>query len=247
MKDKSNVRVQLDAELKELEKKDPIMQQIGLRLLEKFPYISAMVFFGSRVNGIPDERSDYDIFVLMPAGLSWKERGMTEIELKKNMGVKVQFIVSSPGASKFFLRVNPYLRFWLEEGILLGDFKKIVKDAPPLSKQGCIDSVIDLKLDVDDVKVERDLNEKAKSYYSILRRLLIVEQAIEDNYSYVMLMSELETLIGKRLFNTLKSARPVLQKEELHTLEQIIQSRLEDISKKAHSMKENVSDKYLQR
>lgn len=70
--------------MEQLQIQDPLLPRLASELRERFPDLIALAFFGSRVAGEPDEYSDYDVLLVLPEGLAWRERWETEIEFEKS-------------------------------------------------------------------------------------------------------------------------------------------------------------------
>lgn len=231
----------------QLQIQDPLLSRLAVGLRERFPDLIALAFFGSRVAGEPDEYSDYDVLLILPDGLAWRERWETEIEFEKRLGVRLQLIATSPRGVDFYARLDPSFRFWLKEAVIIGQAAVPDGNLPPVAKQGCLGSLAEAELDLKDTVRKPTLYERGKDYYKILRRITIVEKVIEGDYSYALLRRELEKLLGKDLLALLRKPRPRLKKAEVDRMAALAQKKLGEVRAKAEAMPANESDVYLDR
>lgn len=231
----------------QLQIQDPLLSRLAAGLRKRFPDLIALAFFGSRVAGEPDEYSDYDVLLVLPDGLAWRERWETEIEFEKRVGVRLQLIATSPRGVDFYARLDPSFRFWLKDAVIIGQAAALDGNLPPVAKQGCLGSLAEAELDLEDTAREPTLYERGKDYYKILRKITIVERVIEGDYSYVLLRRELEKLLGKDLLALLRKPRPRLKRAEVDRMAALARKKLAEVRIKAEAMPANESDTYLNR
>lgn len=226
---------------------DSLLPRLAAGLRERFPDLIALAFFGSRVAGEPDEYSDYDVLLVLPEGLAWRERRETEVEFEKRFGVCLQLIATSPRGVDFYARLDPSFRFWLKDALIIGQAAVLDGNLPPIAKQGCLGSLAEAALDLEDAARKPTLYERGQDYYHILRRIIIVEKVIEGDYSYALLRQELEKLLDKDLLALLRKPRPRLKRVEVDRIAALTQKKLAEVRAKAEAMPTNESDAYLDR
>lgn len=226
---------------------DPLLPRLAAGLRERFPGLIALAFFGSRVAGEPDEYSDYDALLVLPDGLAWRDRWETENDFEKRFGVRLQLTATSPRGVGFYARLAPSFRFWLKDAVIIGQTAVLDGNLPPIARQGCLGSLAEAELDLEDAARKATLYERGKDYYKILRRIIIVEKVIEEDYSYALLRRELEELLGKDLLALLRKPRPRLKKTEVDRMAALAQKKLAEVRAKAEAMPANESDAYLDR
>jgi len=227
--------------------RDPLLSQLASALYERFPQLISLAFFGSRVAGEPDEHSDYDVLLILPEGLAWKERGKAELDLERQFGVRLQLVVTSPRGVEFYTRLEPSFRFWLKEAVILGKAEILNGDLPPVARQGCLGSLLEAELDLEEAQEETTLDERGRNYYRILRKILIVKGVIEGDYSYAWLREELRKLLGERWIALLRQPGAHFSREEVETIADIVRDKLAEVKAKAEVMSPNESDEFLNR
>ena len=232
---------------RQLQIQDPLLPRLAAGLRERFPDLIALAFFGSRVAGETDEYSDYDALLVLPDGLAWRERRETELEFEKRFGIRLQLTATSPRGVDFYARLDPSFRFWLKDAVIIGQAAVLDGNLPPVARQGCLGSLAEAELDLEDAARKPTLYERGKDYYKILRRLIIVEKVIEGDYSYALLRRELEKLLSKDLLALLRKPRPHLKKAEVDRMAALARKKLAEVKAKAEAMPANESDAYLDR
>jgi hypothetical protein len=131
-----------------------------------------------------DRFSDYDVLVLLPSGLEGERRRAIEEELKRGFpSIKLDLVFGSERELLAGLPYEPYWRFWLESGVVTWGERPPVKEYPPLAK-GALDSHLNIiKSQIDLAKVLNDPNQSARCCLSALKLLLLVEEALKNEYN----------------------------------------------------------------
>ncbi len=188
---------------------DPLMAKITRKIRARLPDATAIIFFGSRVAGIADAFSDYDVLVVLPEGLELDERTRVKQEIQAAFPeVRLDLLFGSERWLIGNLRVEAHYRFWLENAIATYGRVPEVKRYPPLYKDA-----LDSRLNIlgSESKVfeasSRNLHEEANGYLSILKHLILIEHALEHDYSNCSIWTDIESLLGADLVRALRDPR----------------------------------------
>ncbi len=195
--------------ISDLQHTDQLMNQITTKIRACLPEATAVIFFGSRVAGVSDAFSDYDVLVLLPEGLELDERQRIKKEIQVTFPkVNLDMIIGSERWLLGSLRVEAHYRFWLENGIATYGHVPRVKRYPPLYKDA-----LDSRLNIigSEIKVieawSRNLHQEAGGYLRILKHLVLIEHALEKDYSNRSVWADVERLLGIDLIRVLHDPR----------------------------------------
>lgn len=228
---------------------NPKLADVAEELLRRIPTTIALVFYGSQVEGEADQYSDYDVLVIAPSSdvPGWRERTRLAGELAERLGVKVQLITMSPEAAWLELRIKPYLRHWLERGVILGDGLIFAEPLPPLAKLGARDCLTTIEIDLEEMTEKEDGRRwKGEQFLRALRRLLIVRAAIGRNYRSDV-KQELEALIGATTLKRLRNPKGRVSAEDVNRLTTALDTLLAEVKELIEAMPENSSDWEIRR
>lgn len=227
----------------------PRLADIAEELLLHIPTTIALVFYGSQVEGETDRYSDHDVLVIAPSSdiPAWREQTRLVEELAARFGVKVQLVTMSPEAAWLELRLKPYLRHWLERGIILGDGSIFTEPFPPLAKLGARDCLITIEIDLEEMTEEKDGGRwKSEQFLRALRRLLMVRAAIGGNYRSNV-KQEVEALIGATTLKRLRNPKGRVSVEVATRLKAALDALLAEVKELIEAMPENSSDWEIRR
>lgn len=190
---------------------DPLMRQITRKIRARLPNATAIIFFGSRVVGVADAFSDYDVLVLLPEGLESDERKRVKNKVQAAFPrVKLDLVFGSERGLCGNLRVEAHYRFWLENGIATFGRVPRVDRYPPLYKDA-----LDSRLNIigSEIKVveawSRNLQQEANGYLGILKHLVLIEHALDGDYSSQSVWTDVEKLVHPELIRALRDPKAV--------------------------------------
>lgn len=220
------MKPQLDATQKALTKK--------IRAL--VPDATAIIFHGSRVRGIPAPTSDYDVMVLTPRGMDFDKRRKVKTLVQRTIpNVKIDVAFGSERALIANLAVEPYYRFWMENGV--ASFGQIphVESYPPFYKDA-IDShlrILRARINVTEVCSQTEA-QKAMGYLQILKLLVLIELAMQGEYRNEVLWAQVERLIGATRLTYLRGlgANQRVRKKTSLELRRLVERKLATVRRK---------------
>jgi predicted nucleotidyltransferase len=230
---------------RELVKLDPNLTIIADAVMRTFPATKAILFYGSQVQGQPDGYSDYDVLAILPSSEVpdlW-ERAEIERELRERHGLRVHFSATSPETAWLELRMAPYLRHWLEQGVLLGDGDVFQEPFPPLAKEGARVTLGSIENDLDLMIEQGDSRRwRAEVLMRALRSLILLRTAIWGRYP-CDLRGEVETEVGAAIVKRLRNPKGRIRPDDLERLERRVKELLRQVKELAAAMPENASDR----
>lgn len=195
--------------ISDLQPTDQLMNRISAKIHARLPDATAIIFFGSRVAGVADAFSDYDVPVLLPEGLETDKRKRVKSEMQAAFPqVNLDMIIGSERWLLGSLRVEAHCRFWLENGIATHGHVPRLERYPPLYKDA-----LDSRLNIigSEIKVveawSRNVHQEASGYLRILKHLVLIEHALEKDYSNRSVWEEVEALLDKDLIRMLRDPR----------------------------------------
>lgn len=214
------MKPQLDANQKAITKK--------IRAL--VPEATAIIFHGSRVRGLPAPTSDYDVMVLTPTGVDLEERKQIKAKLEKVFpAIEIDVTFGSERWMLANLGREAYLRFWLENGIATFGHLPTIEQYPPLYKD-----VLNTELDLLKARFllardwSRTLYYQARQYLRLLKRLIIIELALRQEYSNLALWTTLQQQVGMELLEILrdKTKRHRIRKPMVRRMERLVSRKI---------------------
>jgi len=225
---------------------DPLLPAIAKEVLRAYPTTQALLFYGSHIQGRVDGYSDYDVLAIMPSEdvPDWWERGELAAKLRERYGIKLEFVVTSPGVAWLELRIAPYLRHWLESGVVLGDGNIFPEPLPPLAKEGARVSLGSIECDLEILEEAGSRRWKGEILMRALRRLILLRAAISGQYPYD-LKREVEQLVGATTSRRLRNPKGRVQPDDLERLRLQVERLQREVKDLAAAMPENASDQDL--
>ncbi|HZQ11092.1 MAG TPA: nucleotidyltransferase domain-containing protein [Anaerolineae bacterium] len=184
-------------------------QVITKELRALVPDATAIIFFGSRVQGLESPTSDYDIMVLAPTGVDLGERERIKKILNSTFpSVTLDLVFGSERWMRANLGREPHLRFWLENGVATYGRIPRFKPYPPFYKDA-------VEVQVGLIRARMILIEgwsrtqygAARGYLYLLKELTLIELALKHDYRNEALWREIETSVGSDLLTILRNPR----------------------------------------
>ncbi len=232
--------------LHELKTRNPKLYQLALEVYQKLPDLKMLALYGSQVAGVADEFSDCDVLVVSEKVLEKGEKRKFKQELERKLGIKLHLTIWSERSYRTFILTEPHLKFWLSEAIIL-DEGGLSWPLPPTAKWGYKEAlhVAEGYIDIgDDALGPR----RAAYYLTPLKIVLMVEHALNLDYSYKKVREELERLVGKDLVQATREDRfspKGIKKKQIEELRKIAREKLRKVRIKLSLLGENESDLYL--
>lgn len=226
---------------------NPMLPHIAREVLRRVPRAQTLVFYGSQVMGGTDQYSDYDVLIIVPSNdvPSFQERAEIERTLAEQHGVKVQIAATSPTAVWLELRLNPYLRHWVEQGIVVGNGSTFAEPLPPLAREGARVSLGSIENDIELMIEDGDgRRSRGEVLFRALRMLLLLQAAIQGDYT-VDVRKKAEELLGTTAVRRLRNPKGRLSAHDVARLETEVQRLLVTVRKLVDNMPENNSDEEL--
>jgi predicted nucleotidyltransferase len=229
--------------LQELRMTDKKLYQLALEIYKKCPDLKALVFYGSRISGSADAFSDYDAMVITEAVHHRAESRRIERELAKELGIKVHLTTYSEKNFKTFAMIEPHLKFWLNDAVVLMEGWK-PGQLPPTARWGYREALY-LAEGYIEVGDESKDSHSATCYLVALRIILMVEHALKLDYNYENVRREVEQLVGKRLSGAVRKnhlSPKGIKEKEINKLGELTRRKLREVRRVLESIGENESD-----
>ena len=229
------------AKLQELESMDPNFHRLAEEVYRRYPDLSAVVFYGSRIAGSADEFSDYDVLVVTRESHEWTETRRVEQELRGELSVGAHLTVYSEKTFRLLVITEPHLKFWMNNSVVLTEGHELGV-LPPTAKWGYTEALYLAEgyIDVGNMGGRGQVI----SYLTALRMILMVEHSIGLDYDYENVRKEVERLVGGRLIRATRAnpLSPNVRKEETVQLRRRVRKRLREARSKLDLIGENESD-----
>ncbi len=227
--------------LTQLAKKDRMLHCLAVELFEMFPELKALILYGSHVRGDVDRYSDYDVMLILPK--KTEESRIVRQKIEKKLGITLHLTIYSEKGYHSAVLAEPYIRFWLAEGIVFDEASIIKTPIPPIPKiayeewQSTAESYM---------KTAHQMETKAKKgryYLTALEILELVKAALVMRYDFSFVKAQLVGLVGKETIKRLRAGRQ-LGSKELKLLEKACKKELKTINAILSKMGENEADIY---
>ena len=228
--------------LLELKKMNPKLYQLALGLYQRYPDLKLLVLYGSQVTGSADFLSDYDTMVITETLHDRREEKNIRRELENELGIKLHLTVYSERGFKILAMTEPHLRFWLNEGVMLEEGIAL-GPLPPVARWGYREALY-LAEGYIDIGDQGGVASVA-SYLIALKITLIVEHALNLDYSYENVRKEIEALVGRDFLLAVRKDRfspRGLRKRQIEELKRAVREKLRKVRAKLNLIGENESD-----
>jgi predicted nucleotidyltransferase len=221
-----------------------LMQRITAEIRARLPDATAIIFFGSRVAGVADTFSDYDVLVLLPDGLEEDERRRVKREMQTAFpGVKLDMVLGSERWLRARMPYEPFYRFWLKESVVTWGKGPNIKRFPPLatgamkSYLGIVGAEIDFAAAVEDRRVGSRIGLNA------LEMLLEIDHAFKHNYSTRAVRQAMGTLVGSDLVARVRNPKSKLAEKDQRALLRMARAKYRAVKAMLEAMPENSADR----
>lgn len=192
------MKAQLDANQKAITKK--------IRAL--VPDATAIIFYGSRVRGLPSPTSDYDVMVLTEMGMAEEERA----RVKEKLASRFPELAIDPvfGTERWLLAhlyMEPYYRFWLENAMASWGKVPYIENYPLLHRGALASRLRVTRSEIGVVQVlSRTLYSEGRGYLRILKNLILIEHALAQDYRNETLWADVRETVGNDVFAILRDS-----------------------------------------
>lgn len=227
--------------LEELERKKGKLHPLAMELFRMFPELSALVLYGSQVRGDADEYSDYDVLLILP------EKNVETAEVRekigKMLGIKLHLTIYSERGYGNAVLSEPYLRFWLAEGVVLDESGVLRAPFPPVPKMAYEEWVSTAQAYMENAGETKSPGKKCRYYFTALEILECVKEALQMRYDFGPVKSRLEELIGKEKMQEMRSGAH-LERGTAALLGRVCKKELGDIASALKCLGDNEADIY---
>jgi len=234
------------AKFQRLASKNKILLNLVVALYEEVADLKMILMFGSQARGGADRLSDVDVLAVSGRGMGMRERKMLQEELSERLGKHVEIKVISEDQYRKWLILEPKMRFWLREGIIL-DEGGLSREIYPISKMGLLEAL-------DFVALQLELSKQgdaAVHLFTALKELLTLKHVLNLSYDTTKLKQEMQAILGKNLSAKLrvisKGKQLKLSHSEISTLKGAVSKLYPAVSKEVGRLGENEADLYLRR
>jgi predicted nucleotidyltransferase len=220
-------------------KKHRKLYNLTIKIFQNFPNLKMLILYGSQVFGKRDKYSDYDVLLILPERPeNWKE---LVHELEKD--IKLHMTVYSEQAYKFLLISEPYLKFWLNEGLIFDESGLLSKTSPPTAKTAYFENLLTAENYLNLAKKESDSLKRAKYCLTVLEILLMIENSLNLSYDFNRVKKEIEKLFGSQLLSAIRLKSTIQTSTSLKAVE-IAFKKYGEVRKMLSLIGENESDLY---
>jgi predicted nucleotidyltransferase len=222
---------------------DPLMQQITDAIRARLPQATAIIFFGSRVAGVADAFSDYDVMVVMPDGLDMDERKRVKQELQSSFpNAKLDLVFGSERRLRSSLPYYPFYRFWLKDSV--ATWGKInIKRFPPLSV-GAMKSYLGiLKAEIELADALEDRHRGSRVGIEALELLTEIELGFKRDYSTRAVKQAVTEFVGSDLVLRIRDPHSRLTEKDRQLLVHRARKKYRLVKAMLETMRQTSSDR----
>jgi predicted nucleotidyltransferase len=219
------------------------MRRIIKAIRARLPNATAIIFFGSRVAGVDDAFSDYDVMVVLPNGLEQEERMRVKKKLQAEFpNVKLDLLFGSERWLRAHLPYEPFYRFWLKNSLTTwGEMH--IKRFPPLAT-GAMKSYIEiLKAEIDLATVFDDRRAASRLGIEALELLVQIDQAFKHDYSIRSVKGIVNALVGADLARRIRDPHQTVNKQDRDIVVRVARYKYRAVKSMLETMPENISDR----
>lgn len=226
--------------LQQLAKKNKVLHALTIELLTAFPELKAIILYGSQVRGDANRFSDYDVLLILPE----KPDNMDETrqKIEKKLRIRIHLTTYSESGYKNAALSEPYIRFWLSEGIVFDESGITRSPLPPIPKIAYEEWLSTAKAYAETASAS-EAQKRSRYYLTALEILGLIRSALNLSYDYAAVKEKIASLIGGKTVSVVCSGRALGSKEE-NLLEKSCKSEISSISALLRRMGSNESDLY---
>ena len=231
--------------LQEIKQKNPKFYRLGLEIFRGYPNLRMLALYGSQLAGRADKYSDYDALLILPEVLSGEKKRSFRQELERRLGIKLHLIVCSEKTYRTMLLIEPHLKFWLNEAIILDEGGISSTPPPPTAKFGYLEALRTAEVYL---KIAKRGSFRGASYcLTALKIALMLDHALKLDYKYENVRSNLEKIAGSHLLSMVRK-NPVspgkVTTKHIRDLRKAAERKLREVRTKLDLLGQNESDLY---
>jgi len=223
--------------LKQLSKKNNMLYRLTVELFRNFPGLIALILYGSQVRGGADKHSDYDVLLILPE--KTEKAKIVKNEIEKKLKIKLHFTAYSKNGYQNAILVEPYIRFWLAEGIVFDEVGITKIPVPPIAKMAYEDWQSTAETYIETA----DETKKDRYYFTALEIIELIKAALRMNYDFGFVKKQLMEMVGAGLMKKMRQGKK-LTKKELLILKKSCKEELADTKILINRLGENEADIY---
>lgn len=197
-------------QLQRLQVTHPPLFRLTRVLYQRFPTLSALVLYGSQATGRADKYSDFDVLLILPAPV--QNTVIIQKELEKKLGIKLHLTVYSEKTFEILAITEPYLKFWLTEGIVFDETGVLSHALKGVAKLGYQEQIETAHHYVRLGQRESNPSRRASYYFTALKMLFMIDEALQLNYRYTLVRERLVGLLGEKSIQRIRKGKIVSSK-----------------------------------
>jgi predicted nucleotidyltransferase len=225
--------------LKQLERKNKKLYRLSLELFRMFPELKALVLFGSMIRGQADRFSDYDALLILEE--KTEETAEVRQKIEKKLAIKLHLTIYSEKGYKNALLSEPYIRFWLAEGIKFDEVKIFQSPPPPVPKMAYEEWLSTARIYMENAKEAEHPGKKCKYYFTALEVLGGIRAALRMVYDFGLVRQRLVQLINGQRIMKIRAMKP-LDAKDAKLLEKLCKTEFHMIDVLLNEMGDNEAD-----
>ena len=238
------IRPESYIKLQELRQKNPKLYQLALEIYRRYPNLKMVAFYGSQLTDRADKYSDYDALLILPEVLSDKNKKSFRQELEEKLEIKLHLIVCSEKTYRAMLLIEPQLKFWLNEAIILDEASISSTPPPPTAKFGYLEALRTAEVYLE---IAEGSARGASYYITALEIALMLDHALKLDYNFENVRKDIEKFVDIRLISAVRkdpiSPRKISAKH-IQALKNTTRKKLREVRMQLGLLGRNESDLY---
>ncbi len=226
--------------LQQLAKKNRMLHSLTAELFTMFPELKSLVLYGSQVRGEADRFSDYDVLLILPEKTADTEEIKQKIE--KKLHIKLHLTIYSQNGYRNAMLSEPYMRFWLSEGLVFDESGITRAPLPPIPKIAYEEWLSTAKAYAETAG-ESGAEKRGRYYLTALEILGLIRSALSLSYDYGAVKKRLAALLGSGTISGIRTGKR-LSTGEARLLEKSCKSEIEAIGALLRAIGYNEADIY---
>ncbi len=196
--------------LRMMEKNRGKLHSLAKELFRMFPEFRALLLYGSQVRGDADKYSDYDALLILPK--KNVESGEVREILEKKLGIKLHLMIYSGGGYKNAVLSEPYIRFWLAEGIAFDEAGLLRAPLPPIPKIAYEEWLYSAKAYMENAKQAETAGKKAGQYLTALEIIGCIASSLKMEYDFGGVKKRIAEEVGRKALSKMRAGKPMERK-----------------------------------
>ena len=223
--------------LQQLAGKSRMLHSLAIELFSLFPELKALVLYGSQVRGDADKLSDYDILLILPEKTI--ETDEVKQKLEGKFHIKLHLAIYSESGYRNAALSEPYIRFWLSEGLIFDEGGITHSPLPPVPKIAYEEWLSTARTYV---RIARGSETRRGKYYlTALEILGLISFSLKLTYDYGAVRKRIADLLGTDLILRIRSGGRITRSKE-KLLEKSCKNEISAISSMLGLMGYNEAD-----